>query len=105
MDCIFCKIVNKEIPVEPVFENDLLMVINDKYPKAPIHMLVIPKVHIGSVATLNEEYVDLLGKMIILAKNIAEQKNIKDYKLVFNNGIYSEIPHLHLHILGGANLE
>lgn len=101
---IFCKIINKEIEVEPVFENDEFIVINDKFPKAEIHMLVIPKKHVGSIGTLGESEKELLGEAFLLAKEIAAEKGVVDYKLLLNNGRHSEIPHLHLHIISGENL-
>jgi histidine triad (HIT) family protein len=103
-DCIFCKIINKEIAVEPVFENDQFIVINDKFPKAEIHMLVIPKEHIGSIGTLDQSQKGMLGEALILAKEVAAQKGIVDYKLLLNNGRHTEVPHLHLHLISGENL-
>lgn len=108
MDCIFCKIVNKELPSDVVFENETMMVISDINPKAPQHYLIIPKTHIDTVNDLGEEHKDLIAEMILTAKNVAAEKGIeKGYKLVFNVGRPGGqvIFHLHLHLLGGWRQE
>ncbi len=103
-DCIFCKVINKEIAVEPVFENDRFIVINDKFPKAEVHMLIIPREHVGSIGTLGDDQKEMLGEALLLAKEVAEKRGIVDYKLLLNNGKHTEVPHLHLHLLSGENL-
>lgn len=103
-NCVFCKIINKEISVEPIYEDQDFLVIPDKFPKAPVHILVIPKKHIQSIAHMQEEDSVLIGRLIFLAKNIAEQRSIEDYKLIFNVGKYVEVPHIHLHLIAGENL-
>ncbi|MFA5075795.1 MAG: histidine triad nucleotide-binding protein [Patescibacteria group bacterium] len=107
--CIFCQIVNKEIPAELVFTDDLLVVIKDINPKAPIHLLLIPKKHLKSVAQMTEEDIELIGRLFYRAKLLAQENGIAEsgYKLVINNGRDGgqAIDHLHLHLLGGARLE
>ena len=107
-DCVFCNIVNKTIDSRIEFENDELIVIRDILPKAPVHLLVIPKKHIISAAHVQNENKALLGDMILVAKDMAEKNKISEtgYKLVYNVGKDGGqvIPHLHLHVMGGKNL-
>src|SRR5438552_742650 len=102
-DCIFCKIVNKEIKSEMVREDDKVVAFKDAHPAAPVHILVVPKEHIQSIAHLHGNHKDVLASMIYTAKNIAEKTGLKGYKLVFNVGKEGGqvIDHLHLHLLGG----
>lgn len=107
-DCIFCNIVNKVIASQFIFEDDDLIVIKDILPKAPVHLLVIPKKHIVSVQHLQPEDAQLIGKVILMAKDMAEKFGIGQtgYKLTFNVGRDGGmvVPHLHLHLLGGKAL-
>jgi histidine triad (HIT) family protein len=111
MDCIFCKIVKKEIPADIVFENKNLIIIKDIKPSAPLHYLVIPKEHIQSIAHLEGNHRDILVNLIYAAKDAAKKAGLKGYKLVFNVGREGGqiVDHLHLHLLGGwkdqSNLE
>src|SRR5262249_35574513 len=100
-NCIFCKIVNKEIVSSPIYEDDHFVVIPDKFPKAPIHFLLIPKEHITSIAEARDENLETLGKILLLGRNVANDQGIADFKLVFNAGRYLEVPHLHLHLMAG----
>lgn len=103
-DCVFCKIINKEIPVTPVFEDDDLMVINDREPKAPVHMLIIPKAHIANLDEVTPETADVLVKILLRAQKIATENNIKGaYKIVTNVGEMAgqTVFHMHFHLLGG----
>jgi histidine triad (HIT) family protein len=103
MDCIFCKIVNGEIPSAKVFESDNVIAFNDINPKAKVHVLIVPKKHIESVKTLENADKDLVGELIFTAKKIASEKNLKGYKLVINVGKDGGqiVDHLHLHLLSG----
>ncbi len=104
MDCIFCKIANKEVKSDIVYEDEDLIAFKDIKPVAPIHVLLIPKKHIDGVQVLKEEDAALVGKMIVKAKDIADNLELKDgYRLVFNIGEYGgqTINHIHLHIIGG----
>lgn len=106
-DCLFCKITRKEIPAKIRFENENFIAFDDINPKAPIHILLIPKKHLHSVAALEDSDQDLIGKMILTAKKIAEENEISNgFRLVFNSGPDSgqEVDHIHLHILGGKKL-
>ena len=87
MNCIFCKIVNKEIvkkPEEILFEDSELLAFDDINPKAPVHILVMSKAHIPSVKELEESQEVLVGKMVLAARGIAREKNLEGFKLVFN---------------------
>jgi histidine triad (HIT) family protein len=105
MECIFCKIVNKELPSEIVYEDDEILAFKDINPKAPVHVLIIPKKHIGSVNELKKEDKDLIGNLVLVAKNMAEKTEINKigYKLCFNvgKGAGQMVDHVHLHLLGG----
>lgn len=106
--CLFCKILKKEIPANVVYEDDIIIAFKDVKPIAPIHILIIPKKHISSLADIKIEDVDLIGKLMLTAKKIAEDLNIaqKGYKLVMRVGKDGgqEIGHIHLHLLGGTKL-
>lgn len=103
MDCIFCKIINGEMPSEKVFENDDVLAFNDINPKALVHVLVIPKKHIESVKSLVADDKDLICELILTAKDIAAKNNLKGYKLIMNVGKEGGqiVDHLHLHLLSG----
>ena len=103
MKCIFCSIASKEIPTNFVFEDDKLVAFKDMKPSAPTHILVVPKEHIESIAHLEGDHKDILAALIYRAKEIAEEKKLKGYKLVFNVGREGGqvIDHLHLHLMGG----
>ena len=102
-NCIFCKIVNKTVPSPLVYEDKEIVAFNDTNPVAPIHVLVVPKEHIQSIAHLDGNHTGIIYKIIFVAKKIAEDKKLSGYKLVFNVGREGGqvIDHLHLHLLGG----
>ncbi len=105
-DCIFCKIAAGEIPAEIVYQDDEVVAFRDINPQAPVHILVIPRAHLGSVAELQPDPAP--GHMIQVAAQIACQEGIEGtgYRLVFNAGpdAGESVPHLHLHLLGGRKL-
>ena len=103
MECIFCKIARGEAPSETVYEDAEVKVFKNIQPKAPVHLLVIPKIHIESIAHLHADHNDIIAKLIFAAKNTAEKVGLKGYKLAFNVGRDGGqvIDHLHLHLLGG----
>jgi len=103
MDCIFCKIAKKEIPSEILFENDQVIAFDDIRPSAPVHVLVVPKEHIVSIAHLQGNHKEMLAALIYTAKDLATKAGLNGYKLVFNVGREGGqvIDHLHLHLLGG----
>lgn len=103
MDCIFCKIVAGKIPATKIFENDQFIAFNDLYPKAPVHVLVIPKKHIESLAHLTTEDVSLIGELTLLLKDLAKQLNLHEgFKTSIHTGKAGgqEIFHLHYHLTG-----
>jgi len=104
-DCLFCKIVNKEAPAEIVYEDKKVVTFKDIYPKAPLHLLVVPKKHIPSVDHLESADKELIGDLFLVAQKIAREQGVAKtgYKLVFNvgKGAGQIIDHLHLHLLGG----
>ena len=103
MDCIFCKIVKKEVPAKIIFENGNVVAFTDIKPAAPIHYLVIPKTHIQSIAHLEGNHREVITELIYTAKELAKTAGLAGYKLVFNVGRDGGqlIDHLHLHLLGG----
>ena len=108
MDDIFCKIINKEINSEIVFENDDLIAINDIHPQAPVHILIISKKHLEDLISVEESDTELVGKLVLASKKIAEKLGLKEngYRLIINQGKDSGqlVPHLHIHLLGGKHL-
>ncbi|MEO1134638.1 MAG: histidine triad nucleotide-binding protein [Cyanobacteria bacterium J06639_1] len=107
-DTIFGKIIRKEIPADIVYEDDLVLAFNDIAPQAPVHILVIPKQPIPQIEMVEESDRDLLGHMLLTAKQVAKDAGLTDgYRLIINNGTDGgqTVFHLHLHILGGRSLE
>jgi histidine triad (HIT) family protein len=104
MSCLFCRIVNGEIPSTPVYQDDLAYAFADISPKAPVHVLVVPKEHIASVGHTGEEDQALLGHLLSVAAQIARDKGLTSgYRVVSNVGEDGgqTVDHLHLHLLGG----
>lgn len=103
--CIFCKIAGKELPVKFEYEDNEIAAFNDKTPQAPVHILIIPKVHIAEISDAAEKDIYLLGRMLAAAKDIAVIKKISSsgYRLVINCGRDAGqlIGHLHIHLIGG----
>jgi histidine triad (HIT) family protein len=108
-ECIFCRIVAGELPADIVYQDEDFLAFRDIMPKAPIHVLIIPKAHIESVAELTDGQQELAGRLIILAKNLAKKEGIarKGYRLVINCGPEGGqvVPHLHLHLLGSRQMD
>lgn len=107
--CIFCKIAKKEIPTENIlYEDNKIIAFKDILPKAPVHIVIIPKKHICSVDNLEVKDKTLIGELILVAKKIAKKKGVSKtgYRLIFNKGkdAGQTIEHLHLHLLGGKKL-
>ncbi len=105
LDCLFCKIVNREIPSEFLYEDDTYVVFKDIKPAAPVHLLLVPKKHIRCINDLTEEDRDILSGLFMVAKEMAKEQGVNEsgYKLLFNveKGGGQEIFHLHLHLIGG----
>lgn len=106
-DCVFCKITKKELPAEVLQESDKAVIFKDIRPSAPVHYLVVTKKHVSSIKEVSHEDENMLGHLILLAKEAAEKLNLSGYRLVFNVGKDGGqiIDHLHLHLLGGWNKE
>ena len=108
MMCLFCKIANKEIPAEIVYEDDKVLAFKDIEPKAPVHFLIIPKKHIPSIDHLELQDKELIGELFFVAQKIAKEQRISQtgYRLIFNVGkdAGQTIDHLHLHLIGGEKL-
>jgi histidine triad (HIT) family protein len=108
--CIFCQIVNKKIPAKIIYEDDEVLAFPDINGLAPVHILIIPKKHIESINHLQAEKDEgaLAGKLIMVAQQIAQEQEIAEggYKLLFRVGKHGEqeVPHIHLHLIGGAQL-
>ncbi len=106
-ECVFCKIIAGEIPSKIVYQNERILAFEDINPKAPIHILIVPKKHL-EFKDLDISEVETLGNLILVAKNLAEEFKIQDsgYRLILNCGkdAGQEIAHIHLHLLGGKNL-
>ncbi|QSZ42067.1 HIT domain-containing protein [Sulfurimonas aquatica] len=104
--CLFCKIVNKEIPSNVILENDNFLAFHDINPKAPVHILAIPKIHVDSFNELNPE---LMSSMTEFIQDIAKEVKIdkSGYRVITNVGDNGgqEVKHLHFHVLGGARLK
>jgi len=107
-ECIFCRIVAGELPSDIVYQDEHFLAFRDIEPQAPKHVLIVPKTHITSLTELTEEQQDLAGRLIILAKDLAEKEEIakSGYRLVINCGSEGGqlVPHLHLHLIGGRRL-
>ena len=104
-DCLFCKIVAGEIPATMVHADDLVVAIRDIAPRAPSHVLVMPREHIASAADLTEDRGPLLGRLFAVAADVARAEGIveRGYRLTINVGAGAgqSVPHLHLHVMGG----
>jgi histidine triad (HIT) family protein len=117
-NCVFCKIIEKDIPADIVYEDNDVVAFHDRAPLAPVHVLVIPKKHIASIVEITDADESLMGHMILVAKKIAddfppeadqpgaEKISEKGYKLLFRVGEHGgqEVGHIHLHLIGGARL-
>lgn len=99
-DCIFCKIANGEFNTEFVYETDKLVVFKDINPKAPIHLLVVPKLHVASLNELDDK--ELLGDLMMGVKEVTKKIGLKSYRTQINTGkdAGQEVFHLHIHVLG-----
>ena len=107
-DCLFCKIVNRELPADIVYEDDELIAFNDISPQAPTHILIIPKSHVATLNELAESEIDLPGRLVLRAKALAGENDIAEsgYRLILNCNADGgqTVFHVHLHLLGGRQL-
>ena len=104
-DCLFCKISTKKIPATILYEDHTVMAFEDVAPQAPLHVLVIPRKHVASLAELGENDGTLLGHMTGVLNRLAKERGVAEsgYRVVVNNGpdANQSVAHLHLHLLGG----
>ena len=108
MDCIFCKIVNGEIPSTKVYEDERVYAFNDLEPQAPVHVLIIPKEHIASAADINGDNSSLVAAVFEAGAKIAKQLNLDNgFRIVTNSGEDGQqsVKHLHFHLLGGRKMK
>ena len=108
-DCLFCKIISKEISSEMLFEDDRIIAIKDINPKAPVHLLIIPKKHFSTVLDIQEEDHELIGSIFSVANHLAIEQEIdrSGFRLVVNcgEGAGQSVFHIHYHLLGGRPLK
>jgi len=100
-DCLFCRIVDGKVPATVVYDGDDVIAVNDVYPRAAFHVLVMPKTHIARLADLEDDA--LGGRLLAAARAVARIAGHKDYRVVVNNGAGAgqSVDHLHLHVLAG----
>lgn len=105
-DCLFCKISKGETDTEFLYEDDQLVVFPDLYPKAKIHLLVVPKIHIASVSELTSDNEGIMGYTVCTLPKIAKEQNLNFFRTIINNGRESgqQIFHIHFHMLSGPSL-
>lgn len=107
-DCIFCKIINKQIPSEIVYEDDEIIAFKDIQPVAPIHVLIVPKKHIASIMELSKDDKELIGKIYLVAQKLSIQLGVNEdgFRVVTNCGENAgqTVKHIHFHLLGGKKL-
>lgn len=106
-DCIFCKIVRGEIPCRKVYEDDDVLAFHDIHPAAPVHFMLVPKLHVTSLMHAEEAHAALLGKMMLLAPKLAQEQGLDNgFRTVINTGKGGgqEVMHLHIHVIGGGSL-
>lgn len=114
-NCIFCKIIAKQIPAEVIYEDEELLAFKDIHPAAPVHFLIIPKLHLATLASARPEHTSLLGRMLELAPKLANEQGCGvqisaegsltgGYKTLINTGPDGgqEVYHLHMHVMGGV---
>ncbi len=102
-DCIFCKLANGDIPTDMVYEDEKIAVFRDASPQAPVHMLMVPKIHVASLDDLKDEHADLMAHMMLKIKDVCAQEGLDNgYRCVINTGEDGQqtVKHLHIHILG-----
>lgn len=106
MDCIFCKIINREVKSNIVYEDDDIISFTDLNPQAPTHILIVPKKHIPSLLESTQKDIEILGKINYTAKLLAEKLNITDFRLVNNCGKKAgqSVFHIHFHFLAGRRM-
>jgi histidine triad (HIT) family protein len=108
MECVFCKIVNKEIPAKVVWENEFVLAFENIKPIHPVHILIIPKKHLDNIQVAGADNKEYLAQMLLAVSEVAKIKQVdkSGYRLVINHGKDSgySIDHLHIHLVGGKEL-
>ena len=107
-DCLFCKIIEGEIPADIVYEDDHFLAFNDINPIAPIHILIIPKEHIPTLNNIDEKHTQTMGEIFLAVKKIAQDKGISEsgYRTIFNcnKDAQQTVFHIHLHLIAGRKM-
>lgn len=106
-DCIFCKIIKGQIPSKKVYEDQDIIAFHDINPVAPVHFMLVPKIHFASLEEAQDEHQAVLGKMMVMASKLAREQGLKNgFRTIINTGMIArqEVPHLHVHIIGGPNV-
>jgi histidine triad (HIT) family protein len=106
-DCLFCRIVSGDIPAKKIYEDDLVVAFHDIHPIAPVHFLVIPKLHVASMAELTAEHEAVMGRVMTVAGRLAREQGATDgFRTIINTGRVGgqEVYHLHVHVLGGPEI-
>ena len=106
-NCLFCRIVSGEIPCHKVYEDNEVLAFHDINPVAPVHFMLVPKLHLASLAEAEETHAALLGKMLLLVPRLAKEQGLENgFRTVINTGKGGgqEVFHLHVHVIGGGNI-
>ncbi|MCK4635774.1 MAG: histidine triad nucleotide-binding protein [Candidatus Moranbacteria bacterium] len=107
-DCIFCKIIEKEVSAKIYRETDNILAFEDAFKIAPVHVLIIPKKHIESMNDIQDNQSEIISEMFLIARDLAKELKIDEsgYKLLIRTGLHGgqEVPHVHLHLIGGVPL-
>lgn len=106
-DCLFCRIVCGEISCRKVYEDDGVLAFHDIHPVAPVHFMMIPKLHLASLIDAKETHTALLGRMLLLAPRLAKEQGLENgFRTVINTGKGGgqEVFHLHIHVIGGVSI-
>lgn len=108
IDDVFCKIIAKALPAEVVLEEEDWLAVKDIHPAAPVHVLIVPKKHLGGIAEIKEEDAKLVGQLFVAANKVAKKLGLdeKGFRLIINQGEHGGqlVPHLHIHLVGGRKL-
>ncbi|HJV47237.1 MAG TPA: histidine triad nucleotide-binding protein [Bacillota bacterium] len=109
MDCIFCKIINGEIPSKKVYEDEDVVSFHDINPIAPVHILTIPKKHISSLLAIEEEDKELIGRLHLALQKVAKEMGVDQsgFRVITNTGEHGQqtVHHIHYHLIGGRQLD
>ncbi len=107
-NCVFCRIVRGELPARMVYEDEQIVAFRDTNPMAPVHILLVPRIHITNASQLDETMLNMAGRLLLTARNVATSEGVADkgYRLVINNGADGgqTVMHLHVHLLAGRKL-